>query len=87
MKMKYYGNRMALENINTYLKKNTLINMLQESEMAEWDCMKWDKKIDISELIAQIEIMFLLVNARETIMSVGLDWLIKHFYGNNWLKI
>ena len=61
--------------------------MLQESEMAEWDCMKWDKKIDISELIAQIEIMFLLVNARETIMSVGLDWLIKHFYGNNWLKI
>ena len=62
--------------------------MLQESEMAEWDCMnRWDKKIDISELIAQIEIMFLLVNVRETIMSVGLNWLIKQFYGNNWLKV
>ena len=35
MKMKYCDNRTALENINTYLKKNTLINMLQVSEMAE----------------------------------------------------
>lgn len=29
MKMKCYGSRPALENINTYFLKNTLINMLQ----------------------------------------------------------